>query len=413
MIFFWVIAGLLLAAALLFLLPPLLHREAMDEDVDRSKLNLAIYRDQFAELEADLRNGVISDAEYQQARHELEHGLLADVPEQAERASGYTAARGTAVVIGLTLPVLAVLVYQLLGSGSTGLNPEQGLIDEPPTMENLQEQLARLEAHLQENPDDLEGWTMLGRSYLVMERYSEASDALARANALATDGDPNLLADYAEALAMANDRNLLGKPMALVNQALGIQPFHEKALWLAANGALQQGDFQASIAYWERLGQLFPPDSEDYRQVQSSIANIKSMAAQTAANAGVTPTPDDDAVAVQVQVKGSISLAPSLAANAAPDDTVFIFARAASGPRMPLAIERVQVKDLPYEFVLDDSMAMNPMMKLSSFPQVVIGARVSRSGNALPASGDLEGVSGPVQVGMDAPVQLIIDQVIP
>ncbi|MEY4750907.1 MAG: hypothetical protein RIQ60_3121 [Pseudomonadota bacterium] len=285
----------------------------------------------------------------------------------------------------------------------------------------------KLKARLKEKPDDAEGWAMLGRSYAVLGRTQEAVPAYAKAVELVGE-NAGLLADYADVLALANNRSLEGEPMKMVERALKADPNQLKALSLAGTHAFDRKDYAGAVKYWEKLVAAAPgnPDApRDPRfidQVQASIDEARQLG-------GMPPSPNKGKTTAQAApaapmmggaaaggaaadggaaaaapnpnafVSGKVTLAASVAAKAGPDDTVFIFARAAEGPRMPLAILRKQVKDLPIEFKLDDAMAMQPQMRLSAFPKVVVGARVSKKGDAVPQPGDLEGLSAPVAVG--------------
>jgi cytochrome c-type biogenesis protein CcmH len=252
----------------------------------------------------------------------------------------------------------------------------------------------RLAARMKENPEDAEGWTMLGRSYAVIDRYAEA--AVAYANAVKrSEPDAQLLADYADALAMAQGRNLRGEPERLIAQALKVDPQNVKALMLAGTVAFEKKDFKGAIAYWERILKALPPDSPIADSVRDSIADARKFAG----TAKASPSAKPGATAAAASVSGTVRLAPGVAAKASPDDTVFIFARPAEGPRMPLAVMRKRVRDLPTAFTLDDSMAMTPAAKLSNHAQVVVGARVSKSGNPAAQPGDLEGLSAQVKPG--------------
>jgi cytochrome c-type biogenesis protein CcmH len=191
-----------------------------------------------------------------------------------------------------------------------------------------------------------------------------------------------------------------------VKRALAIDPDQWKALALAGTAALERKDYKQAIAYWERLRKVLPPDSGMEQSVEASIAEARALA-------GAKPAPKAKArVASSKEVTGKVSLAQGLAARAAPTDTVFIFARAANGPPMPLAVLRKQVRDLPLEFTLDDTMAMSPSLKLSDFPEVIVGARISRSGSATAQSGDLRGQSKPVKVGTTG-IAIVIDSAVP
>jgi cytochrome c-type biogenesis protein CcmH len=248
--------------------------------------------------------------------------------------------------------------------------------------------------------------------------------------------EAQLYADLADAQGMVNGRKLDGEPEKLVAKALELDPDNAKALGLAGTVAFDRGDPAGAAKHWERALAKVEPGSELAGRLQAAVDEARqraglpplpratALAAAPAAPATVSPSasmpaghppvdkpaqaPAADAAAVQVRV----SLAPALAAKASPEDTVFIFARAQQGPKAPLAIQRRQVKDLPLELTLDDSMAMNPALRLSTVPQVVVGARVSKSGNAMPQPGDLQGLSPVVAVGTRG-LQLQITDVLP
>jgi cytochrome c-type biogenesis protein CcmH len=220
--------------------------------------------------------------------------------------------------------------------------------------------------------------------------------------------DADILADYADALAMSQGRKLAGKPMELVQRALKADPNQWKALALAGTDAFDRKDYRAAVGYWERLRTSVPPESDMAQSLESSIAEARELGGMGAAPKPAAPL----AAAGGGRVAGTVKLDAALAARADPNDTVFIFARPAEGPKMPLAIVRKQVKDLPLTFALDDAMAMSPQFKLSGFSDVVVGARVSKSGQAAPQSGDLEGLSAPVKVGATG-VAIVIDRALP
>lgn len=403
MTIFWIVAAIWIVVALLFVLPPLFRR-GTSAGVQAQSLNVAVYRDQHAELEADRRAGTLSDAQYERARLELERRLLDDVA--ANHATAHATApasvsaqvrpcsRMSAVLVGVLVPLLAVGLYFVVGTPrallpapmpSAAQNGGKG-----PSPEQIEAMVAKLAERMKQNPDDAQGWVMLGRSYAVMNRYDDSAAAYAKA-VERMPGNADLLADYADALAMARGQSLQGEPEVLIARALKLEPNHVKALALAGTVAFDKKDYAAAVRHWEKMLPLVPPDSEMARNVQSSIAEARSLAggnvpkvAEPAAGKPSTATSG---------VSGTVTLAAALAAKAAPNDTVFIFARAAEGSRMPLAIVRKKVSALPITFALDDSMAMNPAAKLSSAPQVIIGARISKSGNAMPQPGDLQGAT--------------------
>lgn len=430
MILFWIVAVALIAAALLLLLPVLFNKNGTAETVERRQVNITVHRDKLAELERDLASGVLNQDQYDAAKKEIELALLedlgdddADVGEVLDEPRQRIYARIGMVAVAVIVPVLSLAMYGALGGGSAAFAPDQAVPQvaaeghEGP----LEGMVAGLLQRLEKDPNDAEGWLMLGRSYYFLKQHGKAAEALGKAVGILGEDNPDLLADYADTLAVANNRSMAGKPYELVKKALSLQPFHEKSLWLAGTGAYQQGDFQSAYQYWEKLLQIFPPGSENATQIQRNLGELKTLMAQQGI---AVPESSGEAVAVASapavaatglsgnSVSGTVKLVPALAAGAAPEDTLFVFARAASGPRMPLAILRKQVKDLPVEFTLDDSLAMNPAMKLSNFPEVVVGARISKSGNAMPQSGDLQGLSEVVSVGTTE-IPVLINTVVP
>jgi cytochrome c-type biogenesis protein CcmH len=400
---FVLIAAAMVAIAVACVLLPLLGRRARAGTAPEAA-NLAILRDQLAELETDVARGVLAKERYEQARSELQRRVLDEAQGDSTPASPpRPASAWTAAVLAAGIPLGAVVFYLVVGSPSLLLPQRDAGHDM--TRDKVEQMVARLADRLEKAPDDPDGWRVLGRSYSVMGRYPEAVRAYERAAAL-VPGDAGLLADYADALAMAQGQSMAGKPLELVNRALAIDPDQWKALALAGTAALERKDYKRAIAYFERLRKVLPAGSGMEQSVEASIAEARTLA-------GAKPAPKAKArAAAGATVTGRVSLAQGLAARAAPTDTVFIFARAVSGPPMPLAVLRKQVRDLPLEFTLDDTMAMAPNLKLSDFPEVIVGARVSRSGSATTQSGDLRGQSNPVKVGATG-IAIVIDTAVP
>jgi len=393
---FWAIAAALTAAALLFVLPPLMRGRGTAPDA-RVAANAAIYREQLDELNAELQRGTLTKEEFERAGREVEHRIVAEfgtpaAPQPAERRP----LMRTALAVGLLLPLGVVLGYLQLGNpdAHSGASADASHTVTAEQMEFLVERLA---AKLQQTPDDAEGWMLLGRSLGVLGRHERSAVAYSYAAKLSPN-DAGLLADYADALAMARGRKLAGEPLAIARRALAIDPEHVKALALAGSAEFEQGNYGAAVGYWERILKVVPPDSEFARSVTGSIAEARELG-------GGAPAPKEapavkgKQVAGNKSLQGTVSIAPSLAAGLSPSDTVFVLARPVSGSRMPLAIARTTVAALPYRFTLDDSMAMAPGATISSHEKVVVAARVSKSGKAMPQKGDIEGTSEPVTPG--------------
>jgi cytochrome c-type biogenesis protein CcmH len=409
---FIVAAALLVVGALLFILPPLLRRKGTGT-VARNSVNAAVYRDQLRELEADRAAGTIADEGYEQARRELEARVLQDVTTEDAPSTPRVRARATAIAAGVAVPVFATLLYLLVGMPQA-LSPETLAAGDNGHAIDQQQLIAMVEKlaeRMKENPDNPDGWVMLARSYSVIGRFQDAANAYKEAVARIPDS-AQLLADYADALAMAQDRNLTGEPEKLVARALKIDPDNVKARALAGTIAFDRKNYADAVMHWEHILKTAPPDSKLRSSVQSSIAEAQALGGmpvtQAAEPAAAQPAPSSAAAAGNATVSGVVKLAPELAAKVAPDDTVFIYARAAEGPRAPLAILRKPARELPAKFTLDDSMAMNPALKLSGFERVVINARVSKTGNAMPQPGDLQGTSSVIASNASG-VTIVID----
>lgn len=292
MMSFWILAILLTAIALCYVLPPLLNRAEQAED-ERERANVSVYRDQFDELERDLREGLLDKEQYEQGRLELQRRLLEDVSiESSAPIVNETSARqgrSAAMILAGGIPLLAlILYYQItprprpLGQPTVSSAQEEETAEDAatgqpgmPTQQEIEGRVARLAERLKENPDDVQGWLMLARSYQNFKRYREAADAYARAVEL-SGNDAQVWVDYAEALALANDSDLQGKPLELINKALQLNPKNEKALWLAGNAAFQAQNFQQAVSYWEQLQKLLPPNSEGARAVSTSIEEARA-----------------------------------------------------------------------------------------------------------------------------------------
>jgi len=395
-ILFWIIAAGFVAAALLFLLLPLLRNRTTAPDA-RVTANAAIYREQLEELAGELQQGAVTKEGFERASREVEHRIVAEHATGGLVPAMHRPRVRAALAVGLLLPLAVVLGYLRLGTPEalSGTANEPGHAVTRDQMESLVEHLA---TRMQQTPEDADGWMLLGRSLGVLGQHDRAAQAYAHAAQLSPK-NAALLADYADMLAMAHGRRLEGEPSAIVKRALAIDPENVKALALAGSAEFERGEYTAAIRYWEHTLKITSPDTEFARSVADSIAEARTLAGGAAAQ---KETPSAKATPAQKRgesVQGVVSIDSALAARLSPGDTVFVLARPVSGSRMPLAVARTTVAALPYRFTLDDSMAMAPGATISSHEKVVVAARVSKSGNAISQKGDIEGTSAPVAPG--------------
>lgn len=440
MTIFWISSALLMALALALVLPALLKgnpsKPARDEAETARQATLTILRDQMAQLNADLAAGTLDAEQHRASSAEIERRVIeetaavgASVATAAPRA-GSGKPWATVAVIALAIPLVATFGYEHLGNPAAIEPPAAEAapaLADGVTNDQVDVLVKQLAERMKSNPDDLEGWTLLARTYAAMQKFPEAAQAFERATALSPN-DASLLADRADVMAVLQGQRAAGEPAKLIARALELDPKNLKALALAGSVTFEAGEYDKAIFYWKQARELAAPASDFANSLDQGIKDAQvakgempsTAAVQAPAAAPATPAiqPVAEQVAVPAaavtgaRVTGRVSLSPQLAAKAAPGDTVFIFARAVEGPRMPLAIQRKTVADLPIDFTLDDSMAMSPAMKLSNFPRVVVGARISKSGNALPSPGDLSGQLSDVKLGAEG-LQIVIDSVQP
>ncbi len=425
---FIIVAILMVAAALAWVLWPLL-RPSSRKLIEQRAANLTVFKDQFADLDADLRRGSISQDQYGEARAELERRMLDEARAETRVQAPAPAARfKTALVLAGAIPIVAGLLYAQLGAPDAFSPLATAMQDQHQmTGAQVEEMTAKLAARLEKEPDNVDGWVMLARTYYSQRRFEEAARAYEKLTGL-LPGEPALYADYADALAMAQGRKIAGKPLELVNKALELDPNQWKALAMAGTEAFDRKDFKGAVEYWERL-KASSAGEPIAQQIQGSIDEARRLGglppspdAGTAPVAAAKGTPAPSATAkaspaaaaagAGTNVSGTVTLSAELKAKAGPNDAVYVFARPADGSKMPIAITRAQVKDLPLKFTLDDSTSMSKDIKISGFQEVVVAARVSKSGSAMPASGDLEGLTKPVKVGSSG-LAVTIDRVLP
>ena len=416
MTLFWVLAAALLVLALALVLPGLLRTRA-DERLQiaggASQVNLAILREQMSQLQSQRDDGTLAEGAFLQARSELERRAL-DEEAAIEMPSRVGRSTVTAVLLSLTVPLLALALYGWVGNPQAIMAHGMSESDSV-SQAQIEAMVAQLAQRLENPPagqaPDPQAWEMLARSYASMQRFAQADKAYLRARELAP-GNAQLLADHADVLAVLQGQSAAGEPTRLIERALAIDPVNLKALALAGTAAFERKDAAAAVAYWTRAKALATPNSDFAagldRSLEVARAELKGAPLPQPSAAPATASAPSATAAIQ----GVVTLAPALAAKVAPGDTLFIFARAPEGPRMPLAILKRQASELPLKFTLDDSSAMSKEMTLSKAPQVTVQARISRSGNAMPQPGDLLGQVGPVAPGATG-LTITIDSVQP
>jgi len=412
MTLFVAIAASMLMGALAFVLWPMLRRTKTVSPVTQTSANAALLREELAALDAELARGAVSTEQHAHARTDIERRVLEEVVAKPDASTVAKPAGKRAVATIAVLVPLAVLLLYLLTGNPGALEPQNAAHGEAAiTPEVVEQMVSRLAERLKANPDDAAGWVLLARSYYAMERFPEAVTAFTRAIKM-IGNDAGLYADYADALAMTRGGHFDSEVLALVAQALKLDPEHPKALLIASTAAFQRKDYREAAAILERLQQLLPADSQFAALAGERLAQARAHLGVASAAPAATSAAPVAPQAAGPTIRGRVELSAALAGKAAPADTVFILARAPQGSRMPLAILRRQVKDLPFDFTLSDEQAMSPAMKLSAFSEVVVVARVSKSGNAASQSGDLLGSTAAIKVGA-AGIKVLIDSSVP
>ena len=387
MIEFWLYAGLLLVTALAFLLIPVLRARKVQAEEDRTALNVTLYQERLQELQAQHDAGALNAEQLANGRDEAARELLADT-EGAQ-------AQPTQRALGGKIPLIAAVLMPLLGYG---LYQHWGAIDDverAPTFaaqpKTIEEMTARLEAAVQNDPKSAESWYFLGRTYMAQERAADAAVAFERAVDVAGRA-PELLGQWAQALYFAGDKQWTEQLQALTDEALKADPAEVTSLGLLGIAAYEAGQFQQAIDRWQQLVAVLPAEDPSRMAIQGGIDRAREQLGAPAASQGLTVR---------------VALAAELQAKVQPGDAVFIFARAVSGPPMPLAVKRLSVADVPAEVSLSDREAMMPQLKISGFEQVQLVARISRSGNA--TAGEWIGSSQPLASKNTELQQLLID----
>ena len=387
----------------------LLRQRPVRSSASQAKLNASVYRAQIMDLDSEHQSGHISAQEWQQTRDELSQRLLEDTSVGDDPgARKEKPALWTALLIGLTLPVASLSMYLWVGEpqalqAMATVPPEKAMQAE---LSGMAQTLAK---KLEANPDNQEGWVMLGRSYRTLEKYDNAVSAYDRSLKLSPDDGVKL--ERAEVLALKAQGNFDGEPWNVIREILKKDPQQKGALLLAGSASYAHDKYADALRYWQQARKLLAADHPDVPSLEGAIATAQNklglpvtpptsspQAPAAASGAGATASVSSGAQA-GLKITGRISLAAALKDKASPTDMVYVYASPANGDRMPLAIFKSTVAKLPLNFTLDDSTAMLPERKLSGAGEVILKARISKSGNAIPQSGDLTGTLGPVKVG--------------
>lgn len=417
--FFIVATVLLLIAVALVVYPLIRGRESAAED--RTGEIVGLSRERLDELKQQRQSGEISESEYTERVSDLEAQLSDDLHTPGAGGTGpvRSGGRWVGIAAAVFIPVLSGLLYLTLGQPQAltstptpgARDTAGGIAAGDMSASDIDDMVSGLAARLEQNPDDPEGWFMLGRSYMVLERYDDAANAFSRLRAL-VGNVPDVLVREATALAMAGGGDLSGEPARLVQRALAEQPDHAQALWMAATHAYQTRDYETALKYYRRVRPLV--NGEPRRQVDRMLADLAEKGYGDPIAEGDAPAEETvAAVDAGASLQVDVALDPSLQADVDGRDTVFVFARAVNGPPMPLAVVRKTVADLPMTVTLDDSQAMTPQFKLSSFERVTVGARISASGEPVAQPGDLEGESPPLATDTPDTIEVTIDRVVP
>jgi len=421
---FLLISAAIVAVAILLLAPALLrskHKAAEDTRED----NIRIARERLAELEKEKTKGDLSDEEFMQAKQDLEIALAQDLStasSSTEHSDSKGTARLTLVIVAVAIPVIVTLIYQQIGSPQHMFVAGPGQPSAPQTHQkqaSIDVLVDELKRRLEAEPNNPQGWFLLGRTYMQMQRYTEAVQAYQRLNEVLPD-DPTAMMSLADALSMANGGPVPEQAVELLDKVLTIEPNAVAALWLAGNAAEQRGQDQKTLDYWARAFPLLADEPAMQQELRGLIAKIEQRSGLTAELPAPLPNIMDSVAAAPAMPSGNtditgeglqveVALDAELMDFTSPDDSVFIYAKAAAGPPMPLAVARMRVADLPLKVALNDSMAMTPQMKLSSFERVLVGARVSKSGQAMPQSGDLQSTEVETASNSSDNIQLLIN----
>ncbi len=401
MIDFWIGAGLLLVAGLAFLLLPVLRGRRLQAEEDRTALNVALYEERLGELTAQQAAGTLTLEQYEMGRADAARELLDDTEgNDAHRTSNL--GRAVPLIVAILVPLFGYGLYMHWGA-SDKLQLTRELAVQPGSIEEM---TARLERAVKAQPESAEAWYFLARTYMSQERPADAAAAYEQLIDLA-GRQPELLGQWAQALYFAEDRSWTPRMQQLTDEALKGDPHEVTSLGLLGIAAYEDERFDEAIGFWERLVATLPAEDPSREAIQGGIARAREQLGE-AASGGVAKPAGEPVAAAEAALTVDVRLGAELADKVQPTDTVFVFARAVSGPPMPLAVKRLTVADLPATVSLSDADAMTPQLRLSNFEQVRLFARVSRDGDA--TRGEWQGSSEPLTLDNDGAIELTIDQ---
>jgi cytochrome c-type biogenesis protein CcmH len=391
---FFIPAFLLLVLVLLLVLRPFLF-PAKVQATSRRQMNAAIYREELDKLEVERNTDLITEADYEIAHAEMRQRLFQDTTEEDDLATlGST--KKTAIGICVFIVVISSGLYFSFGDV---YRVAQKNSETPMNQEGVEKMVTEFAAKMEKDPSNLQGWVMLARSYRILGRNQDAVKAYERAGSF-VDSDPQLLADYADTLAANANGNFAGKPLSLINQALKLDPNNLMALWLSGTAAFNANNYRSAVQTWEKLALQLPPNSEEMKMIEGSIAEARSKG-------GLAPKAT--IISSAKEISGQIELAGDMKSKVKQGDTVMVIARQV-GERMPVAVLKIPVAQFPMSFVLNDTLAMNPSAPLSKLTEVSIEVRISKTGMAKPETGDLISAVKTIKVGTEN-VRLLVDQV--
>ena len=427
-ILFWALLLLMMLVAVVILIYPLLRARYTDAIAYKDS-NLGLYDDKLAELEADLGEGRIDHEQYQSARQEIDRELLLDIPtESRENASIHYASQikrqpGLALMISVFLPMVALLVYMRLGMhASTDMQHAQAKVQpqaqaqQPGQAGSLEDMTRTLAQRLQQKGGSQEDWAMLGRAYKHLGQYMMSVEAYQQANKMAPNAQ--LMIEQTESMALANSQRFTPEARALVMRALELEPDNLNVLWFAGVAEFQVGNYRSSIEHLSRLSDEAKKDPEVERSLRLYIDKARD---QLLAAGEDVPTTDEimgastvssDVAASGANVQVKVDISSEVRSRFTPGDAVFVYAKAAAGPKMPLAAQRLTLAQLPATVTLDDSMAMMEGMNMSAFGSVVISARVTTTGSAIAKAGDYIGQFNVEDVSKTELVNIQIDTLV-